>query len=45
MAAQLAKRRARIGAGEKPLGWKVGLGAPAAMKNLGLAGPAVGFIL
>ena len=29
MTAQLAKRRARIAAGEKPLGWKVGLGAPA----------------
>ena len=29
MPAQLAKRRARIAAGERPLGWKVGLGAPA----------------
>ena len=28
MTAQLAKRRARIAAGEKPLGWKLGLGAP-----------------
>jgi 2-keto-4-pentenoate hydratase len=28
MTAQLATRRARIAAGEKPLGWKVGLGSP-----------------
>ena len=34
MTAQLAKRRARIAAGEKPIGWKVGLGAPAAMERL-----------
>ena len=40
MTAQLAKRRARIAAGEKPLGWKVGLGAPAAMQKLGLASAA-----
>ena len=30
MTAQLAARRARIAAGERPLGWKVGFGAPAA---------------
>jgi 2-keto-4-pentenoate hydratase len=45
MTAQLASRRERIAAGEKPLGWKVGLGAPAAMKNLGLSRPVVGFLL
>ncbi len=45
MPAQLARRRELIEKGEKPLGWKVGLGAPAAMKNLGLTGPAVGFML
>ncbi len=45
MAAQLAKRRARITAGEKPLGWKVGLGAPATMQRLGLAAPVVGFLM
>ena len=33
MRAQLARRRERIAAGEAPLGWKVGFGAPAAMKN------------
>jgi 2-keto-4-pentenoate hydratase len=45
MAAQLAKRRARIAAGEKPLGWKVGLGAPATMERLKLAAPIVGFLM
>ncbi len=45
MAAQLAKRRARMAAGEKPLGWKVGLGAPAAMQKVGLEAPLVGFLM
>jgi 2-keto-4-pentenoate hydratase len=45
MAAQLATRRARIAAGEKPLGWKVGLGAPASMQKLGLHAPVVGFLM
>ncbi|MDO8877025.1 MAG: hypothetical protein Q8M24_04740 [Pseudolabrys sp.] len=45
MEAQLAKRRARIAAGERPLGWKVGLGAPAAMERLGLQAPVVGFLM
>ena len=45
MTAQLATRRARIAAGEKPLGWKVGLGAPATMQKLGLAAPIVGFLM
>ena len=45
MTAQLATRRARIAAGEKPLGWKVGLGAPATMQKMGLAGPLVGFLM
>ena len=34
MWAQLALRAKRIAAGDKPLGWKVGFGAPAAMKKL-----------
>ena len=34
MEKQLAQRRARIAAGEKPIGWKVGLGAKAAMERL-----------
>ncbi len=45
MTAQLAKRRARIAAGEKPLGWKVGLGAPATMERLKLSAPIVGFLM
>jgi 2-keto-4-pentenoate hydratase len=45
MTAQLATRRARIAAGEKPLGWKVGMGAPASMQKLGLQAPLVGFLM
>ena len=45
MQAQLARRAERMGAGEKPLGWKIGLGAPAAMANLGTSGPQVGYLL
>jgi 2-keto-4-pentenoate hydratase len=45
MTAQLANRRVRIAAGEKPLGWKVGLGAPASLQKLGLAAPVVGFLM
>ena len=45
MRAQLERRRQRIAAGEAPLGWKVGFGAPAAMKNLGITAPLVGFLM
>jgi len=45
MTAQLAARRARIAAGEKPLGWKVGLGAPASLEKLKIAAPVVGFLM
>ena len=45
LSAQLARRRARIAAGEKPLGWKVGFGAPAAMKMLGIAAPLTGYLM
>jgi 2-keto-4-pentenoate hydratase len=45
MRAQLAARRARIDAGEKPLGWKVGFGAPAAMQLLGITAPLVGYLM
>jgi 2-keto-4-pentenoate hydratase len=45
MTAQLATRRARIAAGEAPLGWKVGLGAPASLEKLRIAAPAVGFLM
>jgi 2-keto-4-pentenoate hydratase len=45
MEAQFADRRARIAAGEKPLGWKVGLGAPASLKKLGIEAPMIGFLM
>jgi 2-keto-4-pentenoate hydratase len=45
MKAQLADRRARIEAGDKPLGWKVGFGAPAAMEKLKITAPLVGFLM
>jgi len=45
MRAQLALRAERIAAGEKPLGWKVGFGAPAAMKKLQIEAPLVGFLM
>jgi 2-keto-4-pentenoate hydratase len=45
MTQQLATRRARIAAGETPLGWKVGLGAPASLEKLRIAAPAVGFLM
>jgi 2-keto-4-pentenoate hydratase len=45
MPLQLAKRRARIAAGERPLGWKVGLGAPASMQKVGIAAPLVGYLM
>jgi len=45
MEKQLSLRRARIAAGEKPLGWKVGLGAPPAMERLKIRAPLVGFMM
>ena len=45
MPLQFAKRRARIAAGERPLGWKVGFGAPTAMKMFGLQAPVVGYLM
>ncbi|HEX6000028.1 MAG TPA: fumarylacetoacetate hydrolase family protein [Hyphomicrobiaceae bacterium] len=42
---QLAQRRARIDAGEAPLGWKVGFGAPAMMQKLGISAPLVGYLM
>jgi 2-keto-4-pentenoate hydratase len=45
MRTQLEKRRARIAAGETPIGWKVGFGAPPAMEKLGLSAPLVGFLM
>ncbi|HXX25090.1 MAG TPA: fumarylacetoacetate hydrolase family protein [Pseudolabrys sp.] len=45
MTAQLATRRARIAAGERQLGWKVGLGAPASMERMQIKAPVVGFLM
>lgn len=45
MATQLAERRRRIEAGEQPLGWKLGMGVPAAMEKLGTDAPLVGYLL
>jgi 2-keto-4-pentenoate hydratase len=44
MALQLGRWRERLNAGEKPLGWKVGFGAPAAMQKFGITAPLVGFL-
>ena len=40
----LKARQQRLDAGEKPIGWKVGFGAPASLKSLGLEAPLVGFL-
>ncbi len=45
MTAQLAQRRSRIAAGEKPLGWKAGFGAPAALEKFGLSAPLFGYLM
>ena len=45
MKTQLARRRALLAAGEAALGWKFGLGAPAAMEKLGLRNPLIGYLL
>jgi 2-keto-4-pentenoate hydratase len=44
MRAQLGARRQRLAAGDRPLGWKVGFGAPAMLKQLDISGPLVGFL-
>jgi len=44
MEKQLRLRQARLSAGEKPIGWKVGFGAPTSLENLRLDGPLVGFL-
>jgi 2-keto-4-pentenoate hydratase len=44
MRVQLDLRRQRLAGGDKSLGWKVGFGAPAMLKQLGIGGPLVGFL-
>jgi 2-keto-4-pentenoate hydratase len=45
MQVQLAERRARIERGDKPLGWKVGFGTPAAMTTLKTEAPLIGYLM
>ena len=45
MLAQLTERRRRIDEGEASLGWKLGMGVPAAMAKLGTDAPLVGYLL
>ena len=44
MEKMLEARQKRLDAGEKPIGWKVGFGAPASLKSLELEMPLVGFL-
>jgi 2-keto-4-pentenoate hydratase len=44
MTAQFALRRQRLDGGDKLLGWKVGFGAPAQLKQFNITGPLVGFL-
>ena len=43
--AQLTGRHRRIEDGESSLGWKLGMGVPAAMERLGTSAPLVGYLL
>ena len=45
MLTQLTERRRWIEAGEASLGWKLGMGVPAAMAKLGTDAPLVGYLL
>jgi 2-keto-4-pentenoate hydratase len=44
MRALLELRARRLAAGERPIGWKLGFGAPAALERLGTSAPLVGFL-
>jgi 2-keto-4-pentenoate hydratase len=43
--AQLTARHRRLEDGESSLGWKLGMGVPAAMERLGTSAPLVGYLL
>src|SRR4051794_38390424 len=43
--AQLTGRHRRLEDGESSLGWKLGMGVPAAMERLGTSAPLVGYLL
>jgi 2-keto-4-pentenoate hydratase len=45
MEAQLAARRRRMDAGERPLGWKLGFGGAAIMERLGTQAALVGYLM
>lgn len=45
MSAQLAHRRELLDAGQKPLGWKLAFGGPAALERLRINAPLVGFLM
>lgn len=44
MEAMLELRRSRLEAGEKPVGWKTGFGAPASLESLSIEEPLIGFL-
>ena len=44
MRRQLELRRELIADGARPIGWKLGLGTPAAMERLGTTAPVIGFL-
>jgi 2-keto-4-pentenoate hydratase len=44
MERQLELRRRRLADGARPIGWKLGLGTPAAMEQHGTSAPLVGFL-
>jgi 2-keto-4-pentenoate hydratase len=44
MTTQFALRRQRLDGGDKLLGWKVGFGTPALLKQLNISGPLIGFL-
>lgn len=45
MAAQMELRRSKLAEGARPIGWKVGFGAPAGLAKLKISAPIVGFLL
>jgi len=42
--AQLAVRRERLAAGERGIGWKIGLNVPFVQETLGISSPVIGFM-
>ena len=45
MQAQLAERRARIAAGDRAIGWKVGFSTPVMMEKFKITAPLVGYMM